>query len=81
MGLFDRLENSCGKVNEKNKYKNVLEKENEVVYSCLGLLPKNIEEIVEITGMSSTEVLNALMQLTIKGLVAEPVRNYYARKK
>ena len=81
MGVFDRLENSCGKVNEKNKYKNVLEKENEVVYSCLGLLPKNIEEIVEITGMSSTEVLNALMQLTIKGLVAEPVRNYYARKK
>ena len=76
VGLFDELYKA-----KENKYKILLEKENEVVYSCLGLLPKNIDDIINKTGKTSSEVFDALMHLMIKGLVVEPVRNHYARKK
>ncbi len=66
---------------QKNKYKIILEKENEVVYSCLDLMPQNIEDIINKTGKTSSEVFGALMQLMIMGLVVEPVRSHYARKK
>ena len=65
----------------KNKNKKiVLEKENEVVYSCLDLLPQGIEEIIDKTGMNSTKVYEVLMSLIMDDLVIEPVRNHYARK-
>ena len=67
---------------QKNKNKKIiLEKENEVVYSCLDLLPQSIEEIIDKTGMNSSEVYEVLMNLEMDGLVIEPVRNHYARKK
>ena len=67
---------------QKNKNKKIiLEKENEVVYSCLDLLPQSIEEIIDKTGMNSSEVYEVLMNLVMDGLVIEPVRNHYARKK
>ena len=81
IGMFDMLESNEEKTIEENNCKIVLEKENEVVYSCLGLLPKNVEDIIKITGKSSSEIINALTQLIIMGLVIEPVRNYYAIKK
>ena len=65
----------------KNKKKKILlEKENEVVYSCLDLLPKGIEEIIDKTGMNSSEIYEALMSLMLNGLIIEPVKNHYARK-
>lgn len=66
---------------EKNNCEIVLEKENEVVYSCLGLLPMNIDDIIKITGKTSSEVFGILMQLMMKGLVIEPVKNHYAIRK
>lgn len=67
---------------EKSNKKNIiLEKENEVVYSCLRLEPQVIEEIVPQTGMTSTKVYEVLMQLMLDGYVIEPVRNHYAKKK
>lgn len=77
MGIFDNLEEN----NEKNNCKIILEKENEVVYSCLRLEPQVIEEIVPQTGMTSTKVYEVLMQLMLDGYVIEPVRNHYAKKK
>lgn len=70
-----------GHADEKNNCKIVLEKENEVVYSCLDLLPQNIEDIIAKTGKASFEVFEVLTQLMVKGLVVEPVKNHYARKK
>lgn len=58
----------------------ILEKENEVVYSCLDLLPQSIEELVEKTGMTSTKVYEVVMQLVLDDLVIEPVRNHFAKK-
>lgn len=77
IGMFDDF----GHNNEKNKCKILLEKENEVVYSCLGLLPQNIEDIITKTGKTASEVFGILMQLMIKGLVVEPIKNHYARRK
>ena len=65
---------------KSKKKKILLEKENEVVYSCLDLLPQGIEEIIDKTGMNSSEVYEVLMNLIMDGLVIEPVRNHYARK-
>lgn len=66
---------------EKNNSKIVLEKEKNIVYSCLGLLPQNIETIVEKTGMTSAEVFGSLVRLMVVGLVVEPTKNHYARVK
>lgn len=57
-----------------------LEKEMEVVYSCLSLLPQDIHTIIEETGMEAEKVVANLVKLQILGLVTEPVRSYFARK-
>ena len=77
IGMFDKIDDDS----QKNNCKIVLEKENEVVYSCLDLLPQNIEDIITKTGKTSSEVFEVLMQLMVRGLVVEPVKNHYARKK
>ena len=65
----------------KNKNKKImLEKENEVVYSCLDLLPQSLEEIIDKTGMNSSKVYEVLMSLIMDDLVIEPARNHYSRK-
>ncbi len=80
--LFAAGVSSLGaKDNKKNNSKIVLEKENDVVYSCLGLLPQNIEVIVEKTGMTAAEVFHNLVQLMMVGLVIEPTKNHYSRAK
>lgn len=73
---------STGIYIEKNRAEKniVLEKENEVVYSCLDLLPQSVEEIVKKTGMTSMKVYEVMIQLVLDGLVIEPVRNHYAKK-
>jgi len=76
VGIYESLEEK----EEKNNCNFVLEKENEVVYSCLGLCPQNIEDIIKKTGMTSSEVFGILVQLMVKGLVVEPMKNHYARK-
>ena len=65
---------------KSKKKKILLEKENEVVYSCLDLLPQSIEEIINKTGMNSSRIYEILMSLMMDDLVIEPARNHYARK-
>ena len=69
------------KMMKKNNSQIVLEKDMDIVYSCLDLLPQNIEAIVKKTGMTSTEVFGRLVKLMIAGLVEEPVKHHYARAK
>lgn len=64
----------------RNKKNIILEKENEVVYSCLCLEPQSIEELVRKTGMTSSQTLEVLMELMMDGLVIETAKNHYARK-
>ena len=62
---------------EKNKIG--LASQEEMVYSCLDLQPKNLESIVREIPLSAREVTGLLLKLELKGLIEEPVKNYYAR--
>ena len=62
---------------EKNEIS--LERSENLVYSCLGLQAKNLEEICRQTGFSPTEVLCILTKLELSGYVKEIYKNYYTR--
>lgn len=65
---------------ENNRKKNKLalaEKEN-LLYSDLDLQPKNVETIIEETGLSYKETMDILISLQLAGLVAEIGIGHYA---
>ena len=67
-------------VKKKLKNKIMLESRENMVYSCLGLYPKNINQLVEETKMQISELVNQLISLQVKGYVEEISKNYYVRK-
>lgn len=50
----------------------------EKVYSGLDLQPKHLEEISQECGLSIHETAAVLLKLELDGLIAQPVKNYYA---
>lgn len=54
-----------------------LEKEELMVYSCLGLLPTGIEEILSKTGLDMQTAGRILMSLQQKNQIEEIYKNYY----
>ena len=74
------LQENSGLGNEKYKQKNIsgLESKEKKVYSCMGLYPIHVNEIVKITGLTLEEVMTALFSLEILDLVIETTKNYYA---
>lgn len=67
------------KADEKNTEEKILEKEFLMLYSELGLQPKNIYELMENTGLKYEKLVEMLLQLQLKGLVEQPSYNYYSR--
>ncbi len=65
------------KDSEQNK-KNLESAEN-MVYSCVGLFPKNVTELMESTGLEAKELLEILGKLQIRGFIKEISKNYYVR--
>lgn len=65
------------KKNEKNK--NILERSDNLVYSCLSLQPRSLEEICLDTGLPPAEVLCILSRLELSGCIKEVSKNYYTR--
>lgn len=63
----------------KKKVKNekMLESTEKLVYSCLGLYPKNLEQLVMETKLNIREVLEKLVSLELRGYVREISKNYY----
>ncbi|SKB90094.1 DNA processing protein [Lachnospiraceae bacterium] len=57
-----------------------LAKDEKMVYSFLDLYPKTLDELVCITDLSVQKLLPVLLQLMMKGLVAEAGKNNYYRK-
>ena len=49
-----------------------------MVYSCLRIEPKYLDDIIFELKIAPQEVCMALNQLVLSGIVAEPMRNYYA---
>lgn len=77
-GIFlspEELLRDLGLFSEKEKLP--LEKSEHLVYSCLGLHPKSIEEISRETAMDFVTIMQLLFQMEEKGLVREVRRNYY----
>ena len=70
--------------NEKEnngQIKILLERTENIVYSCLGLQPKNLEYLFNVTKIPVSELLDALMRLQLRGVVKEVSKNYYVRAK
>ncbi len=71
----------CGnilRVHEKDK--NGLVKKEKMVYSCLDLQPKNLEEIISLSGLSVSDCMSVLLELELKGWVVQTSHQYYGKK-
>lgn len=67
-----------GKNQQKNNLmKFPLESEENIVYSCLGFYPKNLEQLLNMTSYSVSELLNILTGLELKGYIKEISKNNY----
>ena len=61
------------------KEKLSLEKSERLVYSCLDLSPKNLDELMAETAFSFLELVEILESLTRKGCILEVYKNYFIR--
>ena len=66
------------KVHEKNK--NGLAKKEKMVYSCLDLQPKSLEEIVNLSGLSVSECMSVLLDLELSGHIVQTSYQYYGKR-
>lgn len=76
LGLERRLWKQKTDKNEK-----MLESPENMVYSCLGLFPKGIGNIMEETGLPADKAMEVLMSLVLKGYIKEVSKNYYVRNR
>ena len=72
---------SRGRPEKGTKTKKVLETTEKLVYSCLGLYPKNVDRLAEETELSAGELLNVLVSLELQGYITEISKNYYVKAK
>ncbi len=61
---------------EKNKNL-LLETKEKIVYACLGLQQKHIEQIQAETGISMSELTSLLFHMEMKHYIKQPLKNYY----
>ena len=47
------------------------------MYSCLGLYPKDLDQLVRETKLNIKEVLDKLISLELQGLIREISKNHY----
>lgn len=73
---FSIIDNS--KKIRNNNY--ALEKDLEMLYSCVDLFPKSIHQLSMETGMDGVNILRNLIKLQMNNLIEEPTKNYYVRK-
>ena len=64
---------------KNNKKEKMLESPERMVYSCLDLFPKGIDELMKETELSISELMERLITLELKGYAEEVSRNYYIR--
>ncbi|WP_077611012.1 DNA-processing protein DprA [Clostridium sp. Marseille-P2415] len=66
------------RVHEKSE--NGLAKKEKMVYSCLDLQPKNLEEIIALSGLSVNDCMSALLELELNGRIVQTSHQYYGKK-
>ena len=73
-------ENECRQESLFEKFPNLLlEKEESMVYSCLDLRPRSLEEISFKTGIKTQYLISLISDMIAKGILKETFRNYYIR--
>ena len=78
--ILEELEILDKMTKEKNKKTEIrLARKEEMVYSCVDLKPKHLDEIIKLTDLELLEVQEILVKLELMELVTEPIKNYYAR--
>lgn len=65
---------------QEEKKKNLLEKEESLVYSCFDLHEKNMEELVRMTDIPPSKMADILVRLQNKGWIRENFKNSYIKK-
>ena len=72
----------CMKVDavQENFNKLLLEKDESLVYACLGLRPKSMEDLLKKTGFPMPQLADILQRLIQKDFITESFKNYYIRK-
>ena len=61
----------------QKKQKLLLETEEKIVYACLSLHPKHIEQIAAETGIQIPDLIGLLFELEMKQYIRQPMKNYY----
>lgn len=80
--LLEELQISGGfEMLKTDKNKKVLETTENMVYSRLGLYPRNVSQLIEETSLSANEVMELLVTLELKGYIREVSKNYYVKLK
>lgn len=79
---FLKIEHLCDttKDTQENFHKLLLEKDESMVYACLSLRPKSLEELLWQTGYSMPQLADILQRLIQKEMITEKFKNYYIRK-
>ncbi len=77
--LLEEL-NICGNfVKNLTETKIILETEQNIVYSCLGLYPKGVQSLSVETGLAPPDLIEQLMTLELQGYIKEVSRNQYIK--
>ena len=78
--LLEIMGNSTKKSDNSEMFmQNVLARQENMVYSCLSLQPKTLEELCIDTKLSLSQVTESVMLLQLQGLVKEIGRNRYQK--
>ena len=62
-----------------NKSEKMLESPERMVYSCLDLYPKNLNELADLTGLTIPALMDVLVSLELQGYIREFSKNHYVR--
>lgn len=80
--FLEELGMACKRKEEKfTENKIPLESPENLVYSCLDLYPKNINELADLTGLTIPALMNVLVSLELQGYIKEFSKNHYIRLK
>ncbi len=79
--LEDFLPNYEQTVDDLKKNNKLLETAGKIVYASLCLEPKHVEEITAGTGLGLDIVMEQLLLLELRGLIKQPMKNYYVQCK
>ena len=78
-GFSEKFKNFVLKQENENKNfeKILLASREKIVYACLSLRPKHMEELLEETGFSLPELSGLLFDMEMKHYIKQPLKNYF----